>query len=136
MPDTPTGRFDMLASVVAMLLLRLEAELDRAGEAALLTELFIDDMDGQLRQWGAGDLGVGKQVGRLVSTLGGRVGALRAALAEQDRTALIEFARRNIYRDLDTPVEQAARVAERLLRLWITLAATSVDALLGGGGDW
>ena len=71
-PDTLDGRFDMVSSVLALVLLRLEA-LDSRGESALLTELFITDMDGQLRQRGIGDLVVGKHVGRMMSQLGGRL---------------------------------------------------------------
>jgi cytochrome b pre-mRNA-processing protein 3 len=49
-----------------------------------LTELFVTDMDGQLRESGVGDLVVGKHIGRLMSVLGGRLGAYRAALAGQE----------------------------------------------------
>jgi cytochrome b pre-mRNA-processing protein 3 len=52
--------------------------------SVLLTELFVTDMDGQLRESGVGDLVVGKHIGRLMSVLGGRLGAYRAALAGQE----------------------------------------------------
>ena len=45
--------------------------------SALLTEWFVEEMDGQLREQGVGDVVVGKHVGRLMATLGGRIGALR-----------------------------------------------------------
>ncbi len=45
----------------------------------LLTEIFIDDMDATLRQIGIGDYVVGKHVGRMMSALGGRLAAFRAA---------------------------------------------------------
>src|SRR6476659_9948368 len=53
-----------------------------AASQALLTELFVEDMDGQLRESGIGDPALGKHVGRLVSALGGRLGAFREALAQ------------------------------------------------------
>jgi len=62
----------------------------------LLTELFVDDMDGQLRQSGVGDLVVGKHIGKLVSSLGGRLGALREALGEADDAALVAAIERNV----------------------------------------
>jgi cytochrome b pre-mRNA-processing protein 3 len=49
-PDTIDGRFDMIAAVTALVMLRLEAEGD-AGRtpSVLLAEIFIDDMDATLR---------------------------------------------------------------------------------------
>ena len=57
-PDTVSGRFDVIAAVFTLLLLRLEREDTAEARTAtvLLTELFADDMDGSLRQIGIGDL--------------------------------------------------------------------------------
>ena len=71
-PDTLDGRFDMVAAVLAVVLLRLD-DLGQADAAARLTERFIDDMDAQLREQGIGDVVVGKHVGRMVAALGGRL---------------------------------------------------------------
>ena len=79
-PDTLDGRFDMIAAVLALVLLRLERDGGaNAGASVLLTELFIDDMDGSVRQMGIGDLMVGKHVGRMMGALGGRLTAFREA---------------------------------------------------------
>ena len=88
--DTVAGRFDMIAAILALVMLRLERD-ELARECVLLTELFVADMDAQLRETGVGDLVVGKHVGRLVAVLGGRLGALREALAS-DGKALLEAA--------------------------------------------
>ena len=55
-PDTIDGRFGMVATVLALVLLRLEDDADAAGAVARLTEHFVTDMDGQLRQIGVGDV--------------------------------------------------------------------------------
>ena len=99
-PDTMDGRFDMVALVLSLVLLRLERE----GEAGplpsvLLTEVFIDDMDGTMREVGFGDLVVGKRVGGIMGMLGGRLGAYR----DGDRRAAVI---RNVYRD--APPDDAA----------------------------
>lgn len=97
--DTVPGRFDAVTLVLALVMLRMER--DKATDDALigpsvrLTELFVDDMDGQLRQSGVGDLGVGKRMGQLMSVLGGRIGALRDSLT-QDDAALIKVLDRNL----------------------------------------
>ncbi len=92
--DTTLGRFDMLTIVLALVIIRLEQEADQRDAAALLTELFIADMEGQLRESGMGDPTVGKQVGKMVSALGGRMGALRDA--GDDPIAIAPVLARNV----------------------------------------
>jgi cytochrome b pre-mRNA-processing protein 3 len=130
-PDTLEGRFDMVAAMVSLALIRLEAEGNRAkAESVALTEIFIDDMDGTLRQIGIGDFVVGKQVGKLVGALGGRLGALRDALAEG--SALEPAVRRNVFRDGPASDEQVAWVAGRLRGLHERLGGTAMEPLLAG----
>jgi cytochrome b pre-mRNA-processing protein 3 len=130
-PDTLEGRFDMVATMLALALLRLEAEGEGAkADSVALTEIFIDDMDGTLRQIGIGDFVVGKHVGKLVGALGGRLGALREALVDP---ALLEPAvRRNVFRDGPASDSQIAWVAGRLRGLRDRLAATAMEPLLAG----
>ena len=129
--DSLDGRFDMIAAVLALALLRLEAEGDEGrASAALLTEVFIDDMDGQLRQLGIGDVVVGKHIGKMMSAVGGRLSAYRAALAPGgDLEAALG---RNLYRGAPPAPEILAGVADRLRRLHRDFAGTPVAVLLGG----
>jgi cytochrome b pre-mRNA-processing protein 3 len=121
----------MVATMVALVLLRLEAEGDRArAESVQLTEIFIDDMDGTLRQIGIGDFVVGKHVGKLVGALGGRLGVLREALG--DGAPLEAAVRRNVFRDAPAGDAQVAWVAERLGRFHRALGATGMEPLLAG----
>lgn len=93
--DTVTGRFDTVTLVLALVLLRMEREEVLVEPSVRLTELFVDDMDGQLRQSGVGDLVVGKRIGKLMTVLGGRLGALRDALP-QGQIAVAEVIGRNV----------------------------------------
>ncbi|MGC1269697.1 MAG: ubiquinol-cytochrome C chaperone family protein [Croceibacterium sp.] len=93
--DSVAGRFDMIVQLTCLVILRLEREPDTGKQVALLIELFVADMDGQLRESGVGDLVVGKKIGHLVSVLGGRLGALRQALPQADDAALIAALERN-----------------------------------------
>jgi cytochrome b pre-mRNA-processing protein 3 len=96
----------------------------------LLTELFIDDMDATLRQSGTGDLIVGKRVGKLMSTLGGRLGAYREALqGEGDLQAAV---RRNVFRDSPPLEDVVPVVAERLRALDARMAGVSREQMLAG----
>lgn len=97
--DTVAGRFDAVTLVTALVMLRMERDLPGdttlVEPSARLTELFVEDMDGQLRQSGVGDLVVGKHIGRLMGALGGRIVALREALGQGD-AALAEVLERNV----------------------------------------
>lgn len=125
-PDTLDGRFDMVALVLSLVLIRLEREGAPARlPAVLLTELFIDDMDGTMREIGFGDLVVGKRIGGLMGALGGRLGAYRSG---ERRTALL----RNLYRGespADPVLDRAVAMADALEA---RLAARPLAAILSG----
>ena len=94
--DTLGGRFDMLTTVLAVVMIRMERDPDPVPASARLAELFVEDMDGQLRESGMGDPAVGKQIGKLMSALGGRTGALREGLASRDEALLVAAIERNV----------------------------------------
>ena len=130
-PDTLDGRFDMVAAVLSMVLLRLEAE-EPAGATptAQLTERFIEDMDAQVRQIGFGDMVVGKHVGRMMGMLGGRLGAYRDGLAGAgDMDAALV---RNLYRGEAPPADAVAHVRDGLSALRRALDDVSIAAMMRG----
>lgn len=130
-PDTVDGRFDMIAAILALVLLRLEAEGERArGETVLLAETFIDDMDGSVRQLGTGDLMVGKQIGKMMSALGGRLASFRAAVDGEG--GFEGVVTRNIFHEAPPSGEAVAFVAGRLRAFHDRLQATTLDELLAG----
>jgi cytochrome b pre-mRNA-processing protein 3 len=129
--DTIDGRFDVIVSLIALVLLRME----RIGAAArrheiLLTEVFIDDMDGTVRQIGIGDQVVGKHVGRMMGALGGRLGAFRDSAG--DEAAFAAAVERNVFRGEPPSPQALAFVAARLTALRDRLAGLSLDDLLAG----
>lgn len=133
-PDSIDGRFDMVAAMLALVLLRLEKIPGHEQDMAYLTELFVDDMDGQLREVGIGEMIVGKHVGRMMGALGGRLTAFRAGLA--DHAGLDGAILRNIYR-ADTADDAAlAYVRKALLETEAALASDVPDAIVAGQGTW
>lgn len=120
--DTVAGRFDAITLVLSLVLLRMEREEPLIEPSVRLTEIFVDDMDGQLRESGVGDIVVGKKIGKLMSVLGGRLGAYRDALP-QGVAALTEAVARNVTL---TEGGEAAKVAQRAIAL-----AAQLDALSG-----
>jgi cytochrome b pre-mRNA-processing protein 3 len=117
-PDTLDGRFDMVALILSLVLIRLDDE-GAAQLCADVTERFIADMDGSLRQDGVGDQVVGKHIGRMVAALGGRLGAYRDTRGND--AGFAEALRRNLWRGesvndaaVEWVVAEARRVAGRL----------------------
>lgn len=128
--DTLDGRFDMLSAVLSAVLVRLEAE-GEAGQVptVMLTELFIADMDGQLREEGVGDVGVTKQVGNMLSALGGRLTAYRDGLGGGDLAGALA---RNLYRGAVPSDAALAFTAGRLHALRSALDGQTLPQLIAG----
>ena len=127
--DTVAGRFDAVTLVLSLVMLKMEKDPVLRERIARLAERFVADMDGQLRESGVGDLSVGKHMGKLMSVLGGRIGAYRDALKSRDLAVLGEALERNV-----TFVEGAKseHVAAETLALADKLAAIDSASLLAG----
>lgn len=126
--DSVAGRFDMICAVLAAVLLRMERSPALTQASVHLTELFVDDMDGQLRELGIGDVVVGKHMGKLMSAMGGRLGAYREGFAGSD-AALAEAFERNVTLSEHGSAECAAK---SLRALAARLDVASDEALLAG----
>ena len=128
--DSLDGRFDMVVNVLATAILRMEKSRSLKGKTALITELFVEDMDGQLRESGVGDMVVGKHMGKLMSALGGRIGALRTAFEGGNMDELAKVLERNVHwrEDGGDPADLAAR----LLALHQDFASHGDEDVLAG----
>ena len=133
-PDSIDGRFDMVSAILTLVLLRLEESDGHAQDMAYLTEVFVDDMDGQLRESGVGDVIVGKHMGKMMSALGGRLGAFRNGLS--DPTTLDAAIMRNIYRSETSDPVGLAHIRHGLLDIDRLLAALSPDIIVEGAATW
>ncbi|MDQ3075008.1 MAG: ubiquinol-cytochrome C chaperone [Pseudomonadota bacterium] len=130
--DTLDGRFAVLASLVALAILRLEDGGESAARGSVaLTESFIADMDGQMREEGFGDPSIGKQVRSMVGALASRVDRWRHARGgEVDWADAVRF---SIYRDTIPASETAATYSgEALRRFGEGLTGASDETLLKG----
>jgi cytochrome b pre-mRNA-processing protein 3 len=134
--DSVAGRFDMITGVLSAVMVRLEASQLRA-ESALLAELFVEDMDGQLREFGINDVVVGKRIGKLMSVLGGRLGAYRGAYNEGELERLTAAVSRNVTFAEGTDEAVSARaVADRLMKLFNRLGRFSDAELMQASAIW
>jgi cytochrome b pre-mRNA-processing protein 3 len=134
--DTVGGRFDLITAVLCVVIVRVEAS-DMRAESALLAELFVEDMDGQLREFGVNDVVVGKKVGKLMSLLGGRLGAYRSALNDRDEAKLVAAVDRNVqFAEGADEAAGAQCVANKLLALSDRFAGFSDEEMIKASGIW
>lgn len=130
--DTLDGRFAVLATLMALAILRLEEGGEEAVRGSVeLTESFISDMDAQMREEGFGDPSVGKQVRSMVGALASRVDRWRHARGgEIDWADAVRF---SIYRD-NAPDAGSAMTftGDALRRFDEAISGASDEALLKG----
>lgn len=126
--DTVNGRYEMVSAVYALVLLRMERDAKLARDTAYLTELYVEDMEAQLREFGVGDVVVGKRMTKLMGATGGRMAAYQGGI-EHGLAVMTEAVERNM------PLVEAAnaeRIASGLIELWSRLGRTDEAALLSG----
>jgi cytochrome b pre-mRNA-processing protein 3 len=130
-PDTLDGRFEVLALHAFLVLNRLQREEgDAASFAQELFDTMFADLDGALREMGAGDLGVGRRVQAMAKGLYGRIAAYQRGLGDEaEMTAAL---RRNLFGTAAPSEAQLAAFGGYARRQAAALAAQPVTALLAG----
>lgn len=97
-PDTVTGRFDMISLHMALLFRRLRSDGDAARNfSQAVFDLFFKDMDRSLREMGVGDLSVPKKIQKMGNIFFGLLAAINEAMDRNDAEALAGVLSRNIY---------------------------------------
>ncbi len=98
MPDEIAGRFELVALHVSIMI----HELERRGFHDYghgITEIMYKDFDRSLREFGVGDLSVGKKVRGMAEAFFGRAKAYGHAIDEGDVAIWCDALHRNLYRD-------------------------------------
>ncbi len=135
-PDTVEGRFELFTLHVALLLLRLKGQGERASETSQqLFGSFVRGLDDALREMGVGDVVVGKRMRKLGEAFYGRMRSYELALAGRPDLAQLEaLIARTVFEGSeggrpDVLADYAARAAEGL-------EAIQLDELLAGRAQW
>jgi cytochrome b pre-mRNA-processing protein 3 len=129
-PDTLDGRFAVLATVMALTLVRLERDSDDGNRLSVaLTERFIEVMESEHRELGLGDPTLGKTVRKLVGMLARRTELWRGALA--GATDWTQATRESLYKG-DVDANALSQNAEALRLYSDRLASTSLARLEQG----
>jgi cytochrome b pre-mRNA-processing protein 3 len=99
-PDTPLGRYEMVALHMFLVLHRLRAETGEPRAVAQeLTDEFFKEVEHSIRELGVGDMGVPKRMKKLAGMFYGRTASYDAALQARDGAALAAALARNIRPD-------------------------------------
>lgn len=131
-PDTPLGRFEMLALHMFLFQHRLRDEAGASRDIAqTLIDDFFADVEQSLRDFGIGDMGVPKRMKKLARMYYGRTAAYADALEREDRAALAAALERNVRPD-SLPWPQAEALAAHVIDTHKALAAQASDAIRAG----
>lgn len=125
-PDTVTGRFDMISLHLALTMHRLKGDSAAREFGQSLVNVFFRDMDGSLRELGVTDLGVPNKVKKMGNVFYGLVGALGDALDRRDRTQVEGVLVKNVYGEASP---HASALAQYLLDEAERLAAQPTSAI-------
>lgn len=137
-PDTPDGRFEMLTLHLFLVLHRLKHERSDPVTAALaqrLTDHLVADMDANLREMGAGDLGVGRRVKRMAGALYGRIAAYEVGF-DRGEAELRQVIRRTVFAATAPTNEQVAAVTHYLVAARDILDGRTASDLARGAIDF
>jgi cytochrome b pre-mRNA-processing protein 3 len=135
-PDTVTGRFDMICLHMALLFGRLRREGKEVNDfAQAVFDLFFKDMDRSLREMGVTDLGVPKKIQKMGNIFYGLMTNLNEAMDKGDRGEVEAVIRRNLFDDAAAPgvAELAAYLLDEAARLKGVPTATILSGKLDLG---
>lgn len=110
--DSVNGRLELILIHTFLFFRRTRAgvkDMRRIGQDVF--DLFLDDMDANLREMGVGDLAVPKHMQRIGEAFYGRAAAYDAALDAEDDAALAQALMRNVFGGDPQQGERAQRLA-------------------------
>lgn len=132
-PDTLSGRFEMVVLHTFLVMNRLTAE----GEAGrtlsqALAEAMIEQLDDDYRELGVSDVRVPKRVRQAAAAAYGRFEAYHASAEAGDAEALAAALLKNAYDGDEAFRGQARRLAAHVMTSAKHLAGQPAERLLGG----
>jgi cytochrome b pre-mRNA-processing protein 3 len=130
-PDTVTGRFDMICVHMSLVFRRLAGSGKAAGDfSQALFDLFFKDMDRNLREMGAGDLAVPKKIRNMGNLFYGLMTSLNEAMERGNRAEAEEVLRRNLFDGAESA--DVAALTDYVEAEFEKLKLQPVDKLIAG----
>lgn len=129
-PDTVTGRFDMISLHMALVFRRMRGGEQTRNFSQAVFDLFFKDMDRSLREMGVGDLGVPKRIQKMGNLFFGLLAAINEAMDRGDREALALVLSRNLFDGAE--LDHARTLADYMIEQDKTLAAQQTADISAG----
>lgn len=127
-PDTPEGRFDMVALHTCLVIRQLQRDSAANRELSqALFDIMFADMDQNMREMSIGDTGVARRIKKMAEGFYGRAKAYDGALDSDDNRLLTEAIDRNVFRNALAAPENLNGLARYVRRC--------ADHLNGDGGE-
>jgi cytochrome b pre-mRNA-processing protein 3 len=135
-PDTPDGRFELLALHASVVFARLSKRGEQAEETSQeVFNILFSALDHALRELGVGDLSVGKRIRKLAESFYGRMAVYHGALQLEGEEEIQVLAAAIGVHVLDQPTHPSAfaSVLATRIRDWaLDLEGTDDETLLRG----
>lgn len=135
-PDTISGRFDMIVLHAFLLFDRLQGTGGEKELAQEVVDVMFSDLDRALREMGVGDLSVPKKVKTMASVFNGRSSAYARAFAANSQDAMRAAIARNVFPDEAAPPAAAGWLARYAFAARESLAAQSHAGIVASGPDF
>lgn len=130
-PDTVTGRFDMISLHMALLFRRMRSDDKQSKEfSQAVFDLFFKDMDRSLREMGVGDLSISKRIQKMGNLFFGLLAAVNAAMDARNMQGLDDVLSRNIYAEIENP--PVRKLSEYLVAQSEFLDGQSIPTIMAG----
>jgi cytochrome b pre-mRNA-processing protein 3 len=130
-PDTPTGRYAMVALHGFLTMDRLGREPQAAAFSQQLFDAMFGDMDRNLREMGVGDLSVGKKIKGLAQYFYAMAAAVREGM-KSGGAALDDSLRQFVYQGREPGSDAVATLRAYIIECVAVLAVQDADGIMGG----
>lgn len=136
-PDTIDGRFDTLTLLVVIIVYRLSLVKENGSTISqLLFDMLFQDLDYSLREMGAGDAAVTKNMRKFVSSYMGRQKVYINAFKDNNFKKLEISIINNIFRNTKVNKQVSSLFTKKILDIHETLSSISDDDILRGNFDF
>ena len=117
-PDTIDGRFDMLVLITVIFVFRLSKIKDEGIELSQnIFDIVFKDLDFSLRELGAGDVSVAKNMKKLISSYMGRQKVYIKLFKNNDEKSLALAFENNIYRNTNQQKKLLLLLSKNIIRI-------------------
>ena len=121
-PDSITGRSELLCIHIYLLLERLRSESNDDELSQMLTEVMVKELERAYRDSGFRDLAIPKNIKRLVAGFYERAGAYKAGIRQGNRRDLAEAINHYVYTGATTVDARAENLTNYMLGAYSALS--------------